>query len=292
MRIILAIIIATFCLGATSLEPVQAGTKKQKAERLVRQAAESLRYFSEESGFTGLWDTADDAQAMVVIPDSYRGGFIFGGSGGNAVMIAKNSDGSWSGPTFMTIGSFSFGLQAGGEVSETVLLAMTNRGKERLLSSSVKLGGDISIAAGPVGVGAKAKTADILAFSRSRGLYGGLSLEGSVLKTRANWNRAYYDNENVTPTDVVFRGVQDNPTSLVLREQAYILANRSQANRGVANIGSTSTAPTSSSYSQGGPAPLSQQPIPVLQPIDEPSRRYEDDAVYGAPLTEPVRDPR
>jgi len=154
--------------------PAQAYGKKEKAERLVQAATSTLTYFVDESSYSGLWDTADTAKAIVVVPNSYRGGFVFGGAAGNAVMIAKNDDGSWSGPTFLTIGSFSFGLQAGGEVSELVLLVMTNRGKEALLSTSVKLGADITVAAGPVGAGAKAKTADILAFSRSRGLYGGM----------------------------------------------------------------------------------------------------------------------
>ena len=206
-------------------QPALSADRKEKSERLVSRAADSLRFFVEESDFTGLWKTAENAHAMIIVPRSARAGFIFGGSAGDAVMVARNADGSWSGPTFLTLGSFSFGLQAGGEVSELVLLAMTNRGKERILSSNAKLGGDISIAAGPVGIGAKAKTADILAFSRSRGLYGGLSLEGSILKIRHKLNHAYYG-AAVTPVDIVYKGVQDNPSSLPLRDMALNLANR------------------------------------------------------------------
>lgn len=224
---LMVMILAAFSSAGIQVE-AQAQDRKQKAEALVGRATESLQYFASRSTYRGLWQTADDAKAMVIIPKSYRAGFLFGGSGGTAVVIARNNDGSWSGPTFMSVGSFSFGLQAGGEVSEIVLLAMTERGKEGLLSSSVKLGGDMTIAAGPVGLGAKAKTADILAFSRSRGLYGGLSLEGSILDTKKRWNRAYYG-ADVTAVDVVYKGVRDNPVSLPLRQAAYDLSTRSVA---------------------------------------------------------------
>ena len=97
-----------------------------------------MSYFANDSAYEPLWNTAGDAKAMVIIPRSYRGGFIFGASGGNAVMVARNDDGSWSEPTFFTIGSVSFGLQIGGEASETILLVMTKRGMEQLLSTNVK----------------------------------------------------------------------------------------------------------------------------------------------------------
>ena len=180
---LLGIIAAAFAVfSATALTaPAEARSKGEKAERLVVKAAETVSYFAQDSAYEPMWDLADNAKAMVVIPRSLRGGFMFGASGGNAVMVARNEDGGWSEPTFFTIGSISFGFQAGGEASEIILLVMTQRGVEQLLSTSVKLGGDLSLAAGPVGGGAKAQTADILAFARSRGLYGGVSLEGAVL---------------------------------------------------------------------------------------------------------------
>ncbi len=239
-----------------------AADRKLKSERLVRQSTQTLRYFVDESSFTGLWKTAEQAQAIIVVPNSTRAGFIFGGSAGDAVMIARNADGSWSGPTFLTLGSISFGLQVGGEVSELVLLAMTNRGKERILSSNVKLGGDLSIAAGPVGVGAKAKTADILAFSRSRGLYGGLSLEGSLLKIRHKLNHAYYGSA-VTPVDIVFKGVEDRQTSLPLRDAAQSLAARHQ-------VYVASKTPKTQSL-----AKAERQNIQLSQPRENPPRIYD-----------------
>ncbi len=202
--------------------PAHAG-REEKARDLVDDAAESLRSFASDRNFDGLWDLMDEAEALVVIPRSVRAGFVFGGSGGNGVMIAKNESGGWSEPVFLRISSFSLGLQAGGQVSEVVLAVMTDRGVRDLLSSTVKLGADMSIAVGPFGGGAKAATSDVLAFSRAQGVYGGISAEGGVLKVNNNWNEAYYGAE-VTPRDVVRRGAVANPASGALKEAAAALA--------------------------------------------------------------------
>jgi lipid-binding SYLF domain-containing protein len=110
----------------------------------------------------------------------------------------------------------SFGLQIGGSASEVVLLAMTDRGVNALLESSAKLGANVGVAAGPVGMGAAASTAnlsaDILSFSRSKGLYVGLSLDGAIVKTREDWNNAYYGGI-VTPTDILLKRSVTNPDS-------------------------------------------------------------------------------
>jgi lipid-binding SYLF domain-containing protein len=181
-------------------------------------------------------------------------------------MIARNEDGSWSQPTFFTIGSFSFGFQAGGEASEIILLVMTQRGMEHLLSTTVKFGADVSVAAGPIGGGAKAQTTDILAFARSRGLYGGVSLEGAVMKERRSWNEAYY-NARVTPADIIYRQRVSNPASASLQNAVWALAHRDQPPM-IAPLQSSGT-----SY-QYQPAPAQQQ-------------QFEDDAAWGAEVKDP-----
>ncbi|MEM9168068.1 MAG: lipid-binding SYLF domain-containing protein [Pseudomonadota bacterium] len=246
--------------------PAHAG-KRDKAERIVAQSTQTLNYFATDSAFEAMWGLADDAKAIVVIPNSVRAGFILGGAAGNAVMLAKNDDGSWTHPVFMTVGSVSFGFQAGGEASEIVLLVMTNRGKEQLLSTSVKLGADLSIAAGPVGAGGKAQTTDVLAFSRSRGLYGGISVEGAVLKVRNRFNEAYY-NADVTPADIIFRERASNPGSAPLRQAAYSLARRESV-----------TALTPVGPTLGGVTPLSEEPAGEAS-----DGRYDDDEAWGAPV--------
>ena len=260
-------------LGATA---AQAETKREKAEELVAKAADTVAYFANDTAYEPLWEVADDAKALVVIPRSLRGGFIFGASGGNAVMVAKTDDGSWSEPVFLTIGSLSFGFQAGVEGSETILAVMTQRGVEHLLSTSVKLGGDLTLAAGPVGGGAKAQTVDVLAFSRSRGLYGGISLEGAVLKARHSWNEGYYG-EDVRPVDVIYRGNVARPNSAVLQNAAWGLAHRDEMEGEPAAL----VAPVQPAAVD----PVTGEPVPDSSFEDDAA--YEDDAVYGAPL-EPV----
>jgi len=165
-----------------------------------------------------------DAKAVLVVPRLIRGAFIFGASGGNGVMLGRSeTTPDWSYPAFYTMGSVSFGLQAGGDFSEVVLMAMTKKGLEALLSDSFKLGADVSVAAGPVGAGAKAATADILAFSRNKGVYGGLSFDGSLISTRDSWNHGYYG-KSVTPVDIVVSHKVRNAEADALRRQLATLA--------------------------------------------------------------------
>ncbi len=139
---------------------------------------------------------------MLIAPEIVKAGWIFGGSGGRAVLYAKNGN-KWSGPAFYNIGAASVGFQAGLSVSQTITLVMTEKGLNSLLANSVKLGGDASVAAGPVGAGAASDvTTDFVAFSRSKGLYGGLNLEGSVISPANDWNNTYYG-KSVLPPDIV-----------------------------------------------------------------------------------------
>ncbi|WP_411817109.1 lipid-binding SYLF domain-containing protein [Hyphococcus sp. DH-69] len=266
---IFSAVLATVMMAAV---PATAKPKAEKAAELVVKAADTVTYFSNDSAYEPLWSAADDAKAMVIIPRSLRGGFIVGASGGNAVMVARNPDGSWSEPTFFTVGSLSFGFQAGIEGSETILLVMTQRGMEHLLSTTVKLGADLSVAAGTIGAGAKAQTVDVLAFSRSRGLYGGISLEGAVLKSRGSWNRDYYQ-ANVTPADIIYREKVSQPRSQVLQKAVWALAHRDQP-----GAEPTMMAPVQPARVD----PVTGEPLPE-DPV------YEDDAIYGAPLA-PIED--
>jgi lipid-binding SYLF domain-containing protein len=119
------------------------------------------------------------------------------------------------------VGGISFGLQIGAELSEVVMLAMTRRGMTTMLSSSVKLGADVNVAVGPIGAGAEAATAglsvDLLVFSRSKGLYGGISLQGAVMSTRDTLNHAFYGRA-VSTTDILLQGtaLSDKATGLLM----------------------------------------------------------------------------
>jgi len=179
------------------------------ARHLVEKARITLDSFDKAKDMSAFRDLLKDAKGVFIAPQILKGAFFVGASGGSGVFMVRDSrTGRWSQPAFYTIGSASFGLQIGGQASEVVLLAMTDRGVSALLSDSVKLGADVGVAAGPVGMGASAATAnlsaDILSFARSKGLFAGISLDGAVVKVRNGLNEAYYG-AKVTPTDILVK---------------------------------------------------------------------------------------
>jgi SH3 domain-containing YSC84-like protein 1 len=201
----------------------------QTASKLVQQAKLTVDSFATDKQIGDpVRDLIRTAKGVFVAPSVLRGAFIIGVSGGSGVLLARGEQGKWNGPAFYTIGEASFGLQAGGDASEIMLLAMTERGVSAMLSTSAKLGADASVAAGPVGAGARASTAnlsaDILTFSRAKGLYGGVSLEGAVVATRGALNKAYYG-KDVSPTDILVRGTVSNREAAPLVAAVSKLAN-------------------------------------------------------------------
>jgi len=172
---------------------------------LVLEAQKALKDFVSDPDMTWFRDNINNAKAILIIPRMIKAGFIFGGTGGSGTLLGRDQKtGTWSYPAFYSMGSVSFGLQIGGAVDQVMLLVMSKNGMDKLLTSSFKLGGDISIAAGPVGVGTGVKgvTADVLAFSRAKGIFGGLTIEGAVVSPRNKWNSAYYG-KPVRPTDIL-----------------------------------------------------------------------------------------
>jgi lipid-binding SYLF domain-containing protein len=202
--------------------PASADDRAQAAQ-LVEKARMTLQGFMTDSSMGNFRDLAKQAKGILVVPQLLKGAFIFGASGGSGVLLTREGQTDhWRGPAFYTIGGASFGLQIGGQASEVVLLIMTERGVAAMMSSSFKLGADVGVAAGPVGTGVAASTAnlsaDILTFSRSKGLYGGISLDGAVVATRDGLNDAYYGRQ-VTSTDILVRGEVTNPQAQGLLSQ-------------------------------------------------------------------------
>lgn len=200
------------------------------AQQLVDRARLSFEDFAGDPNMSAFLAYVRTAKGVYIAPQVLRGAFIIGVSGGSGVLLARDEKaGVWNGPAFYTIGEASFGLQIGGEASEVVLLAMTERGVSKLLSTSVKLGADVSIAAGPVGAGVRGETAglsaDIISFARSKGLYAGISLEGAVVATRDGLNKAYYG-KAVTPTDILIRREVANPHAAKLVQAVADVAGR------------------------------------------------------------------
>lgn len=216
------------CLSAAYFPPSAIADYATDASQLVEKARLTLQTFASDSKMAEFRDLAKKARGMLILPQVLKGAFIIGGSGGSGVLLARQKlDGPWDGPAFYTIGAASFGLQIGGQASEVILLAMTERGVTAFLGNSFKLGGDIGIAAGPVGAGASAASAnlsaDILSFSISQGLYGGVSLDGAVVAVREGLNSAYYGKE-ATPTSILIKRDVTNPRAASLIEAAEKVA--------------------------------------------------------------------
>src|SRR5208282_751614 len=163
-------------------------------QALVNKADKTLSNFLRDPDMTWLQQHLKEAKGVIIAPEVVKAGFIFGGSGGRAVTLARDpKTGRWVGPAFYTLATASVGFQAGVSVSEVITLVMTEKGLNSLLSPSVKLGGDASIAAGPVGAGAKSDIiADFISFSRAKGIYGGVNLDGTVIAIANDWNQWYY----------------------------------------------------------------------------------------------------
>ena len=158
-------------------------------------------------------DLLDKADCVVVFPSVLKAAFIVGGSYGRGAMSCRKGEdfsGSWGAPTMMALEGGSFGLQIGGEATDFVLLVMNESGARGILASKVKLGADASVAAGPVGRTASAETdaslrADILSYSRARGAFAGISLEGSTIRPDKGANKQIYGRE-VPAREIVLSG--------------------------------------------------------------------------------------
>jgi SH3 domain-containing YSC84-like protein 1 len=165
----------------------------------------------------------DKADCVIVYPSVLKAAFIVGASYGRGVMTCRkgpNFRGRWGAPTMMALEGASVGFQIGGQATDFVILVMNERGASSILSSKVKLGGDASVAAGPVGRNATAETdvtlrAEMLTYSRARGLFAGISLAGSTVRPDNDANERIYG-KKIPAKDVVLQGAVPPPSSAKL----------------------------------------------------------------------------
>ena len=196
-------------IAATAVGFVASANAQGDQQVLVDQATTTLSNFMRDPEMKWLQQNIGRAKAVLISPEIVKAGFIIGGSGGRAVLVARNG-GKWVGPAFYTLATASVGFQAGIAASEMVTLVMTDKGMNSLMASTFKFGGDASVAAGPVGAGAKSDvTADLIAFSRSKGVYGGLNLDGTVVSSNTDWDKAYYG-KAVLPPDILMKNAASN----------------------------------------------------------------------------------
>ena len=199
------------------------GENAPDQQAIVEKAQLTLESFMADESMSWFHEHVKDARGMVIIPQLIKGAFFFGGSGGSGVLIAHDEKtDEWSYPAFVTLGGASFGFQFGGQASEVILLVMTQKGIDSMISTTVKLGADASVAVGPIGRGMEGSTApnlsvDLLSFSRAKGVFGGVSLEGAAVAERDGWNAAYYG-KPTKATDILVRRDVSNPHAENLRK--------------------------------------------------------------------------
>jgi SH3 domain-containing YSC84-like protein 1 len=192
-------------------------------QQLVDKAQLTLEAFATDPEMKdSLKYMGKEARALLIVPQFMRGAFIFGGAGGSGVLIVRDEKtGKWGDPVFYNIGSASFGLQIGADVSEIVLLVRTKKGLEEFYTNDFKLGANAGMAVGPVGAGMSAQgiAADIISYARQKGVFVGMALDGAFVSVSNDSNQAYYG-KPVRPTDIIVKKDVGNPKSLKLRSTA------------------------------------------------------------------------
>ena len=192
----LACVLTLAALLSFSLSPrAQEGPNSEDASR-IRESITVLNEVMSTSDTAIPASIASKAEAIAVFPGTLKAGFIFGGMRGRGILSAR-TPGGWSSPTFMTMTGGSFGLQIGGQAADIVLVIMNRRGLEQFVRNQFKFGADASAAAGPVGRDAQATTdlqlrAEILSYSRARGLFAGVTINGSTVRADLDANQRFY----------------------------------------------------------------------------------------------------
>jgi lipid-binding SYLF domain-containing protein len=195
-----------FALGATLVSAASDAPKR------LQSAAGALKEVMDIPDKSIPQDLLNKAQCMVIVPDLKKGAFIVGAKYGKGFVSCRKKGGvGWSAPGAVRVEGGSFGLQIGGSEMDVFMLIMNERGMDRLLSTKFTLGGDATVAAGPVGRSTQAETdarftAEILTWSRSRGLFAGISLSGATMREDEDWNIDLYG-KKITNREIVTGGV-------------------------------------------------------------------------------------
>lgn len=188
------IVIGSFVILTLSIVPAFAGiNEREKIEQAI-MALDEIMAIPEKGIPPSL---LGNAQAIAIIPNVIKAGVIIAGRFGRGVMLVRSENGQWGHPIFITIGGGSLGFQVGAQSTDVVLVFKNKRGTEKIFRGKMTLGADAAVAAGPIGRRVEASTdkafrASILSYSRSRGLFAGVYLEGSVLSVDDEWNREFY----------------------------------------------------------------------------------------------------
>jgi len=211
MKKTIAIFVLCVGLGLVSSPWAVADNLKEDAEVIVNKARIVIEEVKNAPDSGPAYDLIRQSAGVAIIPDMFKGGFIVGGSYGKGVVVARK-DGIWSGPSFVYIGAGSVGFQIGAQLTDLILVVIGQNTMDSFLRSNFKLGADAAIAVGPIGAQVTAATEILLkggiySYSRAKGLFAGVSLEGAGLGTEFDLNRAYYQTTS-NPKDILYGQIE------------------------------------------------------------------------------------
>lgn len=244
-------------LAVLTLLPLAAHAQSDQQQLVDRATLAAQQMLNDRDGRDAQY-VLKRARAVMICPQVFKAGFLLGGQGGSCVLVARDGAGSWSAPAFYGLGGGSIGFQAGIQDAEVMLLIMSDRGLNAVMDSQFKLGADASatfvdLGGGIEGATTAALSADIVGFTRARGLYAGVSLSGSLMSSKSDWNQAYYGRP-VAAQQIVLGMEATNPAADPLRQVLIQFGQQAAA-----------VAPPAL------PAPVPLQPMPRSAPIQQQS---------------------
>ena len=198
------------------------GDPPEVTDIIINKAVDTAERFKSMKDISHFTDEIPKATGIIILPTVVKGGFFFGGEGGNGVLLTRNDQGDWSYPAFYSLASASFGLQVGVQDTEIIMVLRSQKALNAVLNHQAKFGADTGITIGIIGLGAEASTttnvgADIVAFANSKvGAYAGMSLEGAALIRRKDLNEYFYQ-KGATPEAIVLERKYRNPRADTLR---------------------------------------------------------------------------
>ncbi len=248
-------------LAVLALAPLAAHAQSDQQQLVDRATLAAQQMLNNRDG-TDAQYVLKRARAVMICPQVFKAGFLFGGQGGSCVLVARDAAGSWSAPAFYGLGGGSIGFQAGIQDAEVMLMIMSDKGLGAVMDSQFKLGADASATFVDLGGGIEGATtaalrADIVGFTRARGLYAGVSLSGSLLSSKSDWNAAYYGRP-VAAQQIVLGMEAANPAADPLRQ---VLIQYGQQAEAVSPPALPPPVPLQPGPLQPRSAPIQQQPL-------------------------------
>jgi lipid-binding SYLF domain-containing protein len=223
-------------LTLVTLTPLAARAQTEQ-QALVDRATLAVQEMLSNNNNAAMLDFVKRARGALICPRVFKAGFFIGGEGGGCVLVGRAdtqgapapSGAPWTDPAFYGMGSGSFGFQIGVQDAEMIFVILTDKGLRALLDSQFKFGANLGIAIATIGAGVQGSTtaalrADIVAFAQASGLYAGISLEGSILSARSEWNQTYYG-QPLSPQQIVLNAQGQNPGAEPLKEMLARFSN-------------------------------------------------------------------